>query len=169
MCGLAFSGKSTLARAIVEFTGAAYVGLDDINSERGVASGGEGLPVEEWERTHRLGVERVEGIMRERGAILFDDTSNLRFLRDRFRKVAKQHGYELVLVYVDTPLDEIRRRMQENARLKRRAPVLAHVFDEHVRTFEPPAEDEGAVVFTADQRVDQWLRVTLGTAPASSS
>ena len=34
MCGLAFSGKTTLARAIVRRTDAAYVGLDEINRER---------------------------------------------------------------------------------------------------------------------------------------
>ena len=163
MCGLAFSGKTTLARAIVHFTGATYIGLDEINRERGVAPGGEGLPVEEWERTHHLAIGRVEQLMRERIAILVDDTSNLRFLRDRFRAVAEEHGYDVVLVYVDTSLDEVHRRMRENARHRSRPPVRPQVFDEHVRTFEHPAEDEHVVVFTAGQPVDAWLRATLGS------
>ncbi len=169
MCGLAFSGKTTLARSIVRFTGATYVGLDDINRQRGLASGGDGLPVEEWERTHHVAIGRVEHLMRERVTILVDDTSNLRFLRERFRSVAEEHGYRFVLVYVETPLDEISRRMQENARRRRRSPVRPEVFDEHVRTFEPPDEDEGAVVFAADQPVDEWLRATLSTPGPSSS
>jgi predicted kinase len=169
MCGLAFSGKTTLARAVVRFTGATYVGLDEINRERGVASGGEGLPVEEWERTHHLAIGRVEQLMRERATILVDDTSNLRFLRDRFRAVAEKHDYDVVLVYVDTPLEEIHRRMRENARHGTRARVHPQVFDEHVRTFEHPAEDEHALVFPAGQPVDGWLRIALGSTGATPS
>lgn len=169
MCGLAFSGKTTLAQAILDSTGSTYVGLDDINRERGVASGGEGLPVEEWERTHQLAIRRVERLMDDGATILVDDTSNLRFLRERFRTVAARHGYALVLVYVKTPLEEIRRRMQASDRQGSRAPIEAAVFEEHVRTFEPPSEDEGAVVFTTDQPVGGWLRAMPSTARPSSS
>ena len=161
MCGLAFSGKTTLARAIVRFTGAAYVGLDEINRERGLGHGGEGLPVEEWERTHRLAVDRVERLMEEGATILVDDTSNLRFLRERFRKVAGQHDYDVVLVYLDVPPAEIRRRIEENASTGRRANVLPHVLEEHIATFEHPAGDEAAIVYTPDQPVDDWLQATL--------
>ena len=169
MCGLAFSGKTTLARAIVRFTGAAYVSLDDINRERGLAFGGDRIAVEEWKRTHDVAIGRVEHLMRERATVLVDDTSNLKFLRARFRSVAETQRYDLVLVYVETPLAEISRRMQENDRQRRRRPVRPDVFDEHVRTFERPVEDEDAVVYRADQPVDEWLRSTLRAAGASSS
>jgi hypothetical protein len=58
MCGLSFSGKTTLARKIVERLQCAYISLDDINAERGLW-GGDGIPVEEWERTHALARERL--------------------------------------------------------------------------------------------------------------
>lgn len=163
MCGLAYSGKTTLARAIVEFTGATPVSLDDINRERGLAFGGEGIPVEEWERTYHVAMGRVEQLMRARETVLVDDTSNLRFLRDRVRALAGKLDYDVVLVYVATPLEEIRRRMRDNTQQPGRPSVRAYVFAEHVRTFEHPAEDERAVVFTPDQPVDEWLRATLGS------
>jgi predicted kinase len=166
MCGLAFSGKTTLARAIVGFTGATYVGLDEINRERGLAHGGEGLPVAEWERTHRLALERAHGLMAHGAPVVWDDTSNLRFLRDRVRTLARNSGYDVVLVYVDTPLAEIRRRMAVNARHGGREPIRDAVFEEHVRTFEPPAADEHPAVFTPGQPVDAWLHSALG-GPAS--
>jgi predicted kinase len=161
MCGLAFSGKTTLAYEISRFAGATYIGLDDINRERGLPHGGEGLPVEEWERTHRLAVQRVERLMREGAPIIVDDTSNHRFLRERFRGLAEANGYPLVLVFVDTPLGVIRRRMDANAACQQRAAIRDHVFDEHVRTFELPGPDENAVVFTPGQPVGKWLEGTL--------
>jgi predicted kinase len=61
MCGLSFSGKTTLARKIVERLQCAYISLDDINAERGLW-GGDGISVGEWERTPgRLGsVKQVD-------------------------------------------------------------------------------------------------------------
>jgi predicted kinase len=167
MCGLAFSGKTTLAREITEFAGATYIGLDDINRERGLPHGGEGIPVEEWERTHGLAVERVEHLMRERATIVVDDTSNHRFLRERFRRLAGANGYALALVFVDTPLDVIRRRMDANAEDGHRAAIRDDVFDEHIRTFERPGPDENAILFTPGQPVANWLEATL--APRARS
>lgn len=36
MCGFSFSGKSTLARKIIEWLRWAYISLDDINAEQGL-------------------------------------------------------------------------------------------------------------------------------------
>jgi predicted kinase len=165
MCGLAFSGKTALAHEISRFACATYIGLDDINGERGLPHGGEGLPVEEWERTHALAVERIERLMREEATIVVDDTSNHRFLRERFRRLAEANGYALVLVFVDTPLDVIRRRMDANAACRHRAASCDEVFDEHVRTFEPPGADENAIVFTPGEAVGNWLEARLAPRP----
>jgi hypothetical protein len=51
MCKLSFSGKTTLARKIVEWLQCANISLDDINAERGLW-GGDGIPVDEWKRKH---------------------------------------------------------------------------------------------------------------------
>jgi predicted kinase len=161
MCGLAFSGKTALAHEISRFACATYIGLDDINRERGLPHGGEGLSVEEWERTHGLAVERVERLMGEGATIVVDDTSNHRFLRERFRRVADAKGYALVLVFVDTSIDVIRRRMDTNAAYRHRAAIRDDVFDEHIRTFERPGPDEHAIVFAPGQPVAKWLLATL--------
>jgi predicted kinase len=63
MCGLSFSGKTTLARKIVEWLQCAYISLDEISAERGLW-GGYGIPVEEWERTHALAASCKPGYCR---------------------------------------------------------------------------------------------------------
>jgi hypothetical protein len=79
MCGFSFSGKSTLARKIIERLRCAYISLDDINAERGLW-GGDGISVEEWERTHALARERLATWMATRKDALVDDVNNLRKL-----------------------------------------------------------------------------------------
>ncbi len=53
LCGTAFSGKSTVARTLAPSLSASIVSLDEINERRGLW-GGDGIPVEEWMRTHEL-------------------------------------------------------------------------------------------------------------------
>jgi predicted kinase len=62
MCGLSFSGKTTLARAISVAVDAEYVGLDDIDEERGLR-GGDGIPDDEWAKTSLTAVERLGRIL----------------------------------------------------------------------------------------------------------
>ena len=56
LCGTSFSGKSTLARTLAPKLSATIVSLDDLNEHRGLWDG-DGIPTEEWVRTHRLASE----------------------------------------------------------------------------------------------------------------
>lgn len=156
MCGLAFSGKTTLAREIVRQVGAAYVGLDDINEERGLR-GGEGLPAEEWERTSGIAVERAGRLLDEGRDVVLDDTLCFRWLRDRYAAVAERHGAEFVLVYVATPLPEIHRAMARNEALPGRLPIRPEVFEAHAQSFEPPSADERPRVYDRSIPVEEWI------------
>jgi len=157
MCGLAFTGKTTLAKAIVERTNAAYISLDEINAERGLW-GGAGIPGEEWEKTHQIAMQRMTELMPHARDIVLDDTNNLCELRDRFRVNAGRHGYQTRVIYLDIPLPELRRRMERNETTRERAAVKADIFEELVRDFEPPTEDEDVLRFSAQEPVESWLQ-----------
>jgi predicted kinase len=128
LCGLAFSGKSTLAKAMVNYLKCAYISLDDINKERGLGFGGDGIPVAEWEKTHHIAMGILDNLMQLEQDIILDDTNCFRWLRDRFREVAKKHGYETKVIYLDVPLDEIRLRMQRNEQTQERYGIKAEIF-----------------------------------------
>ena len=77
MCGLTFSGKTTVAKRIASDFGCDYLSLDDINDERGLW-GGHGIPAEEWERTHQIALERMSERLEQGSCVVVDDTNNLR-------------------------------------------------------------------------------------------
>jgi predicted kinase len=143
LCGLSFSGKSTLARRLATEHGAEVVSLDAINEERGVGHGGDGLPVSVWGETLDLALKRVDDLLASGRDVVMDDTACYRWMRDRFREVAARRGAEVKLLFLDTPLAEIARR---RAAATDRRGITDAVFDEHLRTFERPGEDEGAEV-----------------------
>src|SRR4051794_31400269 len=115
LCGMAFSGKSTLARAISASRPITLISLDDINHERGLW-GGDGIPLEEWENTNLIAQERFAQVAKSGTDVLVDDTNSLRWLRDRWRDRAQTHGYATRVVFVDVQVQELLRRRAENAK-----------------------------------------------------
>lgn len=160
LCGPSFAGKSTVASRLRDSAGFFVVSLDDINAGRGLRSG-SGLPVEEWERTHQVAIAETRKALRETGRVVVDDTSSLRFLRDRWRQVAAEADAAFELVLVEVESTEWQRR-REHVRLSRSRPdVDDEVLASHLASFEMPAPDEHALVVRSDQEHSAWLESLL--------
>ena len=156
MCGLSFSGKSTLAREVARATGAELVSLDDLNAERGLY-GGDGIPVEEWERTSQLANERLRALAPSGRDVVLDDTSCYRWLRDRWRERAASVGYAARLVWVDVPPETILRRREQSERSADRRGIRDSVFAAHAESFERPQEDEAAARYDGAVPAREWV------------
>src|SRR5262245_52215749 len=78
MCGVAFSGKSTLARRIADELSIALISLDAINHERGLR-GGEGMSIAQWEVTSAIAMDRLRRRLKEGESVVVDDTFSRRF------------------------------------------------------------------------------------------
>lgn len=157
ICGLPFAGKTTLAEAIARRLDAEVVSLDEINARRGL-HGGEGVPDHEWGRSHETALAEIAERMRGGAArIVVDDTSCFRFLRDDYRAAAARHGYRCAVVVVETPLEEIRRRMDANATSGRRTAIRREVFERVRASFEWPGTDEDALVYRSPSDLDGWV------------
>lgn len=156
LCGLAFAGKTTLASLLSRHAGAEVVSLDEINASRGL-HGGEGLPDEEWVRTHQEALRQVESTLAAGRSVVVDDTNCFRFLRDNYRAVAEAKGARTIVLYLDRPLDLLLDRIRENEETRSRAsikiPILLHL----AQKFEPPGPDEEAMVVPNDVPLEVWV------------
>ncbi|HZJ53526.1 MAG TPA: ATP-binding protein [Myxococcaceae bacterium] len=157
LCGPAFSGKSTLAAHLSRRWGFRVVSLDEINARRGL-HGGQGIPDAEWGRTVGVARDEVRTLLSVPGArVVVDDTLCFRFLRADFARVAAAAGRDSVLLVLGASLEEIRRRIAENARHPVRGSVAPHVLERHLAAFEWPGEDEPHRVFHDPAGLDAWL------------
>ena len=163
LCGLAFSGKTTLARALARRLALPCVSLDEINAERGLSPGGRGLPAEAWEGSHAVAETRLVATFASGRSAVLDDTGCFRWLRDRYRELARRHGCDTVVVFVDTPVEVIRARIDENTRASNRSTIIEEVFARHVAEFESPEPDERVVRFTPSDDIDVWITANLRT------
>jgi predicted kinase len=161
LCGLAFSGKSTIARRVAVELGHALISYDAINAARGF-DGGKAIADQEWEKTSLQAAEEATATLVAGRGVVIDDTFSHRFLRERFAKLAESVGVPFVLLFVDTPLSVIEARIAENARTGARAHIAPDVFAHHRDRFQFPDADEKPVRLIGTADLDRWLAARRG-------
>jgi gluconate kinase len=80
-----------------------------------------------------------------------------RFLRDRCRAAAHEFGAEFTIIFVDTPIEEIRSRRAANYQTPARHHVRDDVFEDHYKTFQFPTADEPVVHVVEGFDLQSWL------------
>jgi predicted kinase len=161
LCGLAFSGKSTIARRVAAALGHALISYDAINAQRGF-DGGKAIADQDWEKTSMMAAMQARATLTAERGVVVDDTFSHRFLRERFRKLAESVGAPFVLLFVDTPLAVIEGRIADNARTGARAHIAPDVFAHHRDRFQFPDADETPVRLGSDADLDRWLAARGG-------
>jgi predicted kinase len=162
MCGLAFAGKTTLARAIAGQCDCHYISLDIVNTERGVGINGQAILPHEWEQTYAEAYRRVEQALGAGQAVVYDETNFLRAQRDQLRAIAATYHARTYVVYVATSAAEARRRWQHNRITKQRGDVRDDDFAYVVERFEPPAADEHVLLYDPSIPSDIWISQAFG-------
>lgn len=161
MCGLSFSGKTTLAKELVKHLGVKRVSIDEINNERGIWDDETGLSAQEWDNTYQEAYRRIDAFLSQRESVVDDSVNFTREQRDRLRAIAKKHGAFPLVIFVDTPLAEARRRQQENRQTRLRGDVRDDDFDYVVQHFEPPTADENVLCFSGRISPEEWIHLRL--------
>jgi len=144
LCGLAFAGKSTLARRMVVWSGGrlALVTLDAINGERGLGLDGRRIRPAEWDATYAEAYRRITSMLAKGQSVVFDAASFTRSQRDELRALAASSGAATQVIYIATPEAGARERLLRNREAGARADVRDDDFAHVVENFEPPGPDE---------------------------
>lgn len=157
MCGIAFAGKSTLARKIAEATGSKLIAFDKLwvekDKERPVNKNAEG-----WRFIRKTAQNEILRLLKEGTSVVYDD-NNVRFEhREELRKVAKEAGCDSIVIYLNTPLEVARTREQANKDTKERHEVEPENFQTVLKQLQVPTPEEKALEFTPETNLGNFLR-----------
>ncbi len=157
MCGLAFAGKSTLARKITEYTGSRLIAFDKLwvekEKDRPIPKDANG-----WRFIRKAAQEEIAKSLKEGKSVVYDD-NNVRFEhREELRKIAKELGAEDIVVYLNTPIDVIRMRESTNKITGERHKVEPKNFQTVAEQLQVPTSEEKVIVFEPGNDIDDWLR-----------
>lgn len=139
VCGMAGSGKTTLAREIEAATGGVRLSADDWIGALGVSV---------WDETFRARVEALQWsvaqtLLRGGVTVIVEWGSWSRAERDTLRTTARELGAAVELRFLDVGIDELWRRVE--ARAAETPPITRAHLEEWLTSFEPPDADELAL------------------------
>lgn len=158
ICGLSFSGKSTLGNAIAKQFGHKVVDVDETKTQLfGLGVLDKDLSHEQWVKIYDETDKQMEKYVMS-GESVIDASRNFRKAeREKVGEIAKKSGAELVTVYIDTPEEIVHERMLENRTSQVRKDITDKDFEEILQVMEVPAEDENTLVFHYDEDVSSWI------------
>ncbi|MBI3576759.1 ATP-binding protein [Candidatus Gottesmanbacteria bacterium] len=161
--GLPFSGKTTLAKKIAEYTQSKLIGFDIFwrENEKDIPPSKDGA--RGWNYTRGLAKDKIQELLRNNASVVYDDTNVRHEHREELRKVAKAcNGYAIV-VYVNIPFSKILKRKEENKIHQQRHDVESENFSKAITQFEPPSPDEEVLTYDQSISIEEWIRKTFQT------
>lgn len=164
LCGPSLAGKSAVATRIAEALSTSVVSADEINAERGLPFGGEGLPESVWAETLRVQVQRFHEALARKRSVVIDDTLCYRWLRERWRQEAAKAGVKATLLLLAPSNQELLARHAALSRSGKRPVLSAERLQQHLATFELPTPDEEPVLMDTPARFESWLLQERGAS-----
>jgi predicted kinase len=136
VCGLPGSGKTTHARRLAAQRGGVRLGPDEWL---------DALDVNLWDAAMRARVEALQwtlakDLLRVGVTVVVEWGTWSRAERDTLRVEAKELGAAVELLYLDVPVDELWRRIQDRGRED--PPITRAELDAWSRDFERPTNEE---------------------------
>lgn len=162
LCGIPFSGKTTLAKRMVEKFGFARIDLDEVKFELFGTSITDGeIDQLGWDKVYQRMYKRIEDLLKT-GKTVINDTGNFtRNERNIVKKIADDLGVESITIYVDIPTKEARNRLLENRHSKVRFDVSDGDFNSTVSEMEKPEVGERHVVCKWRDDFDSWADTNI--------
>lgn len=159
LVGLPFSGKTTLVKELVNKLEFAHINLDEVKGEFGYKDiSDDDVPDEVWKKIFEETDKRLVKYLKEGKNVVHETAYTTRAWRDKFCKVAKDAGFETKVVYLKIPESVARKRWLENKQTNKRYHTPDSVFEESVRDFEIPGENENVIIYDQNIPLKEWIK-----------
>lgn len=158
LVGLPFSGKTTLSKAISEKLEIPRVNLDEVKFEMGFEGvSDDDMTHAQWKEIFDETDRKVVEHLKQGKSVLHETSWTKRWKRDRARKLATDLGIDSVAIYVKVTKEVAKERWLKNREKQQRFDLPEDVFDEAVKEFEIPTEEENLLIYDQTLPIDEWI------------
>ena len=158
LCGIPFSGKTTLAKRLVEKLKYTRIDLDEVKFE---LFGREITDVEidqsGWDEVYLKMYQKIRTALINGETVIHDTGNFTKNERGLVKKIADELNIESVTIFVEIPKAEAQKRLLENRKTKIRFDVADEDFESTNKEMEPPDQNEKHLVFRWTDDVDRWV------------
>jgi predicted kinase len=157
LCGLPFSGKSTMGCALSKQLGIVHVEVDRHHFDGDIAFVKRRLERADWIAAYRAAYGRADEALSAGMSVVFDAVSYRRLQRDRVRRIAIKHEIPMTIIYLDVEPEAAKARMALNRLNPMRPNVSDADFDEVSSGMQPPMSDELSISYSPVEPIDIWI------------
>lgn len=151
LCGFPYSGKSNIAKQVLEHTDVIFVSIDDIFHACGFDWDTNILPnSNEWQKIfdESYGISKIA--LQDGKNVLYDSTNQTRASRDKLREIARSVGAETMVIYVQCSPETVWKRWEKSALEKSRPSVSKNLVQMTIDQFETPTVAENVIMIIND-------------------
>jgi predicted kinase len=162
MCGISFSGKTTISKLISQIKGFVRVDLDEVKVE----IVGPDLPDEkvtepEWDQIYQSMYQKVKNALLSGQSVVQDAGNFTRYERGLVRAIVDNLGLEAITIFVDTPPSLARQRLLHNRQHQIRFDVSNELFKATIKELEPPIFPEVFLTINPSIPIEKWIKDNL--------
>lgn len=159
LCGIPFSGKTTLAKELEKRLGFARIDLDEVKFELlGQNVKDEDIKESQWNKIYLEMYQKIEEALKEGKTVVHDTGNFTRNERGMVKNIADKLGVESITIFVYIPIPEARKRILGNRETNHRFDVTDKDFESTVNEMEPPTNGENFIVYDSSQSLEDWLK-----------
>ena len=158
MCGVGFSGKSTLAKKIAEHTGAVLVSQDALFFELEKKLNLDQDSGDQWRMLLEMCKDRIRENLKVGKSVVFDSTNTRFEHREEMRSIAYELNVPTRVIFLDTPIEVQKERQEKNRQTGERHDVKQKYLDQEIAKLEIPTEKENVLVFKPDSDITNFLK-----------
>ena len=159
MSGLSFSGKTTLAKQLVDPLDAQLLSYDIDIWSKYKPTLPEGISkAEEWNVVEAKAREHIAELLKTGNNVIFDDLSVEKRDRDLLRQTAEECGANALVIYMDIPTEVVIQRQKQNETTHRRGLTSDDNMQLVISQLHKPESDEMAVIVNQNSTLDEIIQ-----------
>lgn len=158
LTGLPFSGKSTMLKVISELTEIKTIAFDKFWVQLEEKLSEEDKKKLSFEYVTSLIDKEIEKLLKDGNDVAYDTLNDTVDQRDRLRQIALNSNATAVVIYLNTPLEEIKNRRLINEISQERHQVDDENFNKSINKFVPPQEHEDFIEYLPEQQIEKWIK-----------
>ena len=158
MCGLPFSGKTTLAKQLAQKLGFIRIDIDEIKFEKGYKNvSDDDVPNKMWEKIYDEMFKRIYNNL-SKGKNVISDKSNLEKDERNRMQQSTRGEFPVKVIYINILPETVRRRWLENKKDKKRFDISEKIFNEAIDALQEPSDDENIIIYDQTIPIEDWIK-----------
>lgn len=158
-CGLPYAGKTTLRNELIKRFKFNYVSVDELIDEKSLNL--EKMTQDDWDKVYFEAFENLKKLLTD-GKTVILDIGNLKLSqRDDAKAIAQNLGIKHILIYINTPIEKIKRRRKLNTETHKREYLDNRLMNHALNMFKEPTPDENPIFYNQNEDLDEWIKKYL--------